>query len=417
MKSFPFFGTGLARSGGGLYSMCLSTHPQMMVACCPNIELFRSYRNAMIRDLNNPSLSAACPPESPLQDWYGTEERLDLLYFLLESAQLDLRFDEAEWPSFLETSRRRGELETRDLAENYHMMKGKTYRDLFDNLLQIITDTRDCGNRKWIGFHETWVLDFFPLLARSFPYARFLIMFRDPRAIVYSMINIKNIDPLQVAQVLSYIRHWRKYAALALRYANDPQFADRLHITAHDLVLTRPHQTLAEICHSYQLDLDSRMLDTGNFFNYATGEIWSGNSSFEDKTEGISAHRALRWRDKLDPTVLAAIEYLCGPDLKLVGYPTFTDYADPAKDADGAVTEFLLKDLSGYTNWCTNLDDPLQDLGLEAMRRQLLRLSKPITDLALVRRTFLFEETYQALHAGKGPLLPALADALNSEKK
>jgi len=291
-------------------------------------------------------------------------------------------------------------------------MKGNTYRDVFDNLLRIIADTRECGDRKWIGLHETWVLDFYPLLARTYPDARFLIMFRDPRATVNSMLGVETIDPSQVAQILSYVRHWRKYAALALRYANDPQFAGRLHITAHDLVLTQPQETLTDICRAFDLDLDARMLDTSNFFNYATGAIWSGNSSFEGKTEGISPHRALRWRDKLDPTILAAIEYLCGSDLKLVGYPTFTDYADPAKDAEGVVIEFLLKDHSGYTNWRSDLNDPLADLGLEAMRRQLLRLPTSSTDVALVRRTFLFEETYRALRAGAEPLLPALKEAL-----
>ena len=410
--SSPLFGSGLARSGGALYSLCLSTHPQMMVACCPNIELFRSYRNAMIRDLGNPLLSAACPADAPLQDWYGTKERLALLDHLLEKAHLDLSFDEAEWPSFLEISIRRGELETADLTANYDRMKGGTYRDLFVNLLQIIADTRKCGHCTWIGLHETWILDYYPLLARTFPEARFLIMFRDPRAIVNSMLGVKAIDPAQVAQVLSYVRHWRKYAALALRYANDSQFEGRLHITAHDLILTRTKETLTDICNAFDLELDQRMLDTGNFLNPATGEIWLGNSSFEGKTEGISAHRALRWRENLDPTIVATIEYLCGPDLRLVGYPTFTDFADPTIDADSNIAEFLLEDHGSYANWRSDLNDPLIDLGLEAVRRQLLRLPQPSSDTALIRRTFLFEETYCALRSGLEPLLPALQKAL-----
>ena len=260
--------------------------------------------------------------------------------------------------------------------------------------------------------HETWILDYYPLLARTFPEARFLIMFRDPRATINSMLGVKAIDPAQVAQVLSYIRHWRKYAALALRYANDSQFDGRLHITAHDLVLTRTEETLIGICNAFDLELDQRMLDTSNFFNYATGKTWSGNSSFEGKTEGISAHRALRWRDKLDPTIVAAIEYLCGPDLKLVGYPIFTDFANPFVDADGNISKFLLEDHGSHANWRSDLDDPLVDLGLEAVRRQLLRLPQPSSDTKLIRRTFLFEETYDALRNGFEPLLPTLQQVL-----
>jgi hypothetical protein len=412
MTFSPFFGTGLARSGGGLYSMCLSTHSDMMVACCPNIELFRSCRNAMLRTLGDQPFSRVCPANAPLQDWYGTDDRIAVLDHMLDKASLDIPFDVSEWTSFLETSIARGKLETADLVKNYASMKGSTYREMFKNLLTIIADTRACRNRRWIGLHETWILDFYPMLARAFPDARFLIMFRDPRATINSMLGIKEIDPAQVAQVLSYVRHWRKYAALALRYSQDPLFEGRLHITAHDLILTRTEDTLAAICTAFDLDLDPRMLDTGNFFNYATNAVWTGNSSFEGKTEGISAHRALRWRDKMQPQMLGAIEYLCGPDLKLVGYPTFSDFADPAKAADGAVIDFLLKDHAGYTNWRSDLQDPLLDLGLEAMRRQLLLLPEPSTDASLIRRAFLFEETYRALRNKKEPLLPSLAEAL-----
>ena len=392
--------------------MCLSTHPQMMVACCPNIEIFRSYRNAMIRHLNDPSLSSACSDKAPLQDWYGTDERIALLDHLLEIAELDLPFAENEWDSFLEASIRRGKLETADLTKKYHLLKGKTYFEIFSNLLDVIGRTRNCLNRKWIGLHETWILDFYPLLARAFPDARFLVMFRDPRAIINSMLGVKNIDPEQVAQILSYVRHWRKYASLALRYSMDPQFTGRLHITAHDLILIRPQETLHAICKAFDLEFDAKMLDTRNYHNYATGTVWTGNSSFEGKTEGISSHRALRWRQKMDTDTLALIEYLCGPDLALVGYPTQTDYADPAKPANSEMIEILLKDYAGYSNWRSDLNDPLKDLGLEATRRQLLCLNRPLADKKLIRRTFLFQETYEALRSNYGPLLPALREWL-----
>jgi hypothetical protein len=384
----------------------------MMVACCPNIDLFRSYRNAMVRSLGDSALAAACPPNAPLQDWYGTLERVTLLDHLLDKAHLDLPFDETEWPSFLESSIRRGKLETADLTANYDRMKGATYRHLFENLLRIIADTRQCADRKWVGLHETWMLDFYPLLARSFPEARFLLMFRDPRAIVNSMLGVEAIDPSQVGQILSYVRHWRKYAALALKFANDPLLKGRLHITSHDLVLTRTEETLTGICSAFDLELDRRMLDSNNFFNYATGTIWLGNSSFEAKTEGFGAHRAFRWRERLQSRVIALIEYLCGPEMALVGYPTVTKYADPQTDADADIFEALIADLTGYANWRSDLGDPLLDLGLEAVRRQLLRARHAVPDPMLVRKTFLFEEAYDAIHNRRGPLLPQLAQAL-----
>ena len=89
MNFFPIFGTGLARSGSHLYNNCLSALPEIMVANCPNLELFRSYRNAMIRDLRNENFLKECPADSPLLDWYGTNRRIQILEYMLEKANLD----------------------------------------------------------------------------------------------------------------------------------------------------------------------------------------------------------------------------------------------------------------------------------------------------------------------------------------
>ncbi len=412
MDFSPIFGTGLARSGGGLYSMCLSTHPEISIACCPNLELFRSFRNAVFRNTGNPDLLSACPVEAPLQDWYGNEQRIMLLDYLIHEASLELPFDEREWSSFLEKSIRRGELEVADLALHYDSLRGSSYKDIFTNLLSLIAEKRANNKSKWIGLHEVWILDFFPSLARAFPDARFLVMFRDPRATINSMMGVKTIDPSQVAQIISYIRHWRKYVALAIKFSEDPLFTGRLHITSHDLVLTQTEDTLKSICRAFELDFDEKMLDSDNFFDHATGAIWQGNSSFETETRGISAHRALRWRKQLDLKTLSVIEYLCGPDLRLLGYPTFTDFADPIKSASGELIEFLIQDLNSKVNWSSDLNDPLLDLGLEAIRRQLLILPRQSEDTALIRRIFLFDEIYALLYNKAEGFLPALSETL-----
>jgi hypothetical protein len=410
MQFKPFFGTGLARSGGALYSLALSAHPEMMVACCPDLELFRSWRNAVLRN-SAPNLLSAIPPNASLQDYYGTADRIGALDVILEG-DLNTPFAPEEWPEFLSISIARGNLEAADLTGSFPEMRGDTYRDVFDGLLRIIGRSRNASQRRWVGFHEAWAIDAFPALARAYPEARFMIMFRDPRAIVNSMLGVEHIDPSQVAQILSYVRHWRKYAALAHRFLRSPLFAGRIHVTAHDLILTRPMETIGAICASVELDIHERMLDTNNYYDYATKKIWSGNSSFESNTAGISAHRALRWREKLDRRVLNFIEYLCGPDLRMIGYPTFTDYADVSVAADGEIVGTFLKDHSQFANWRSDLRDPLLDLGLEAARRSLLRTPVAAESGDLIRRAFLFDETYRALLGGGEPLLPALKNAL-----
>lgn len=410
----PIWGTALARSGGGLYSLCLSAHPEMMVAVSPNIQLFRSFRNAVVRHANRDSLSRAVRKAAPILDWYGTDDRVRGLDYFLHDATLDVPFDDTEWDEFLSASIARGRLDAADLAEHYHRLQGATYRDMFANLLDIIADVRDARDRRWVGFHEAWTLDTYPALVRAFPESRILIAFRDPRGVVNSMLGVKRIDPAQVAQVLSYVRHWRKYVAVTLQLLSMPLFRGRLHVTAYDLIVTRPRETVDAICRAFDVEFDERMLDVNNFYDYASGTVWAGNSSFGGRTEGISAHLALRWRQDLNPTILKTVEYLCGPELKLLGYPAVTKFADPDREADGDITAFLLKDHAGFANWRSDLGDPLADLGVEAVRRQLLRMPDPCQDVALVRRCFLFENVYTVIRQGDGPLLPALAEGLFS---
>ncbi|WP_085906798.1 sulfotransferase [Kiloniella majae] len=395
-KYSPIFGTGLARSGGALYSNCLSANPEMMVACCPNLELFRSFRNDLFLQAKNKNVLAEIPENAPLQDYYGNEARIEALDIMMD-ATLNVTFTQSNWEIFHEISVARGALEAEDLVKHYNKLKGNTYKDIFSNLLGIIATSRNSSDRKWVGFHEAWALDAYPALARSFPNAKFIIMFRDPRAIVNSMLGVKNIDPLQVVQVMSYIRHWRKYAALALKLKQDPLFKGRLHITAHDLILTRTEEAVRGICETFGVDFVQQMLDTESYIDFSTGQTWVGNSSFEKKTTGIKASRALRWREKIDKTLLNTIEYLCGPELNLIGYTTLTNFANPRTIISDDIFKYMIEDHSTYTNWRSDLHDPLTDLGLEQVRRSLLTMSKPCDDDMLIRKTFLFREVYEAL--------------------
>jgi hypothetical protein len=393
-NSRPIFGTGLARSGGGLYSSILSTHPQMMVAICPYLELFRSYRNAVFRE-QGPGARETVPPKAPLQDYYFTDERIRLLDAIL-SSDLNTPFAPDEWPEFERVSRARGELEAADLAKHFGALRGATYREMFANALRIIGDARNASARTWVGFHEAWAIDFYPALARAFPEARFLIMFRDLRATVNSMQGVRRIDPTQVVQVMSYARHWRKYAALALQYSADPLFAGRLLITSHDRILTDTERSVRELCAFFEVPYDERMIDSRNFVDYTTQATWTGNSSFEDKTEGISAHRATRWKDKLTPDVVDVVEWLAGPELTMMGYKPITQYAHDCVPSDGII-RYISAESDGPSNWRSDLGDPVQDISLEMFRKRLIRAPEDLIDEDASRRLFLFDSVRERL--------------------
>ena len=409
MNFKPIFGTGLARSGGGLYSMCLSTHQDLMLACCPNIEFFRSLRNAIVEVgcLNN--LFESIPSNSPLQDWHGDINRIKIFNYILGFPGLDIKFDNKNWNEFYSTSVARGELESEDITKNFDKLAGKTYKNILDNLLSVIAETRNCQESKWVGFHETWILDFYPMLARAYPDAKFLIMLRDPRAIVNSMLGIHNIDKTQLVQVTSYIRHWRKYVALANKYLNDPLFKNRLLITTHELLTIDSEVTLKKICDFLQIKFDTKLLDTENFINPATGDVWTGNSSFEKKTEGMKLERVFRWKKMLDEDIILSIEYMCGNELKYIGYPLETSHQNNLIKVDEKVINFLSKDLNSFTNWRSDLGDTLHDIGLELKRKKLLECDDLNINKEIYKKAFLFEDFFNLLKSyNKGAMFPEL---------
>lgn len=394
----PLFGTGLARSGGHLYNSLLSVNREVMVVNCPYLELYRSFRNAIVRQRADDRIRASFDYSAPFQDNYFTEDGIRVLDTIQGADLANIAFDEDDLDGFAERAGARAALENEDLPPYFTRLGGKTYKDVFDAGLGILVEARDAGNRAWVGFHEPWTVEFYPLLARAYPDAKFIIMFRDPRAMMNSVFGVARIDPTQVVHVLSNIRHWRRMAAFALRFAQDPLFAGRLFISCHEDVLREPEDTVRRMCAFLGVDFDPRMLDTENYVYFATGRTWQGNSSFEEHTSGIKRDRASRWRGMLDPKAVQAIEFLCGAEMEALGYRPRSDHGSPDL---GAVSDYIIRERDGYSNWRTDFQDSQRDLGFELFRRALLEVPEDTPlDEGTIRRSFLFEETYRGLREG-----------------
>ena len=115
------------------------------------------------------------------------------------------------------------------------------------------------------------------------------------------------------------------------------------------------------------------------------------------KTKGFNSSRSIRWRKMLDPIIIQTIEYLCGPELDLVGYPTLTKFSDPKNDINEKVFNYLLQNYNTFSNWRSDLGDFASDIGLETLRRNLLRDDYICNDSKLIKRIFLSTEIYNQL--------------------
>lgn len=393
----PVFATSLARSGSYLISMLLSSNKDIMLASEPHLVLFKSLRNAIVKKDAPRELQHVMPPSSPLQDYYFTDERIAVMD-CVQAGNLDTPFDPQEWPALLDASRSRTALQCAELVPHLEGLKGATYKEMFDNALNMIADVRKAQDRKWVGIKDAWVLEFFAPLARAYPEAKFLIILRDPRAIINSMLGIVSTDPTQVAHVQSYARHWRKYAALTLHYQKSPLFANRLFMLTHESMLQEPEKKTRELCDFFEVKFSPEMLDTNNYYDFSTGKVWQGNSSFETVTSGISTHRGERWREKLNPAIVKLVDMMCETDMQCMGFkPCYPD----AEQNYNEISDYWIRTNSDFCNWRSDFDDPQRDLGFELFRREMLKVATVPTDAKLIRRSFLFEDVYSHLRAAQ----------------
>ena len=388
----PLFITGTARAGTNLLARMLSAHPAVEVAIDPYMPLLRSFRNAVISRHCDES-TAARYSTAPFQDYYFTDERLQVMD-AIQAADLDIAFAQEERSALVQAVTERAGLESPDLEPLLGQLSGATYRELFDSALAIIVEARSAAGCEWVGMKEVWSVEFCSALARAYPHARFVVIMRDPRAVVASMHQLAEKDVTQRAHTLSYARHWRKCAAFCTFYASQPWLSGRFHVVRYeDLVADRARGACA-VCDFLGLQVVPEMECGDGFWDPATRTMWRGNSSYAARVEGTATAIAERWRTTLDPAALALIELVCGPEMALFGYaPSMSRSV-----ADPQALEFLIRDSEMPGSWRSDLENVQEDYGFELFRLAAFH-AQSLTDEKTIRRCFLFSSVLDAVRS------------------
>ena len=377
------FVLGIARSGTNLLARMLSRHPAVEVALDPLMPVFRSLRNAVVLESLPLDRRRDFDPGSPFQDGYFAPEGPATMDAILAgSARLPISQEELRHllPSVVE----RAALESSALATRMQSIEGSQFDELFRSALEIVAASKPAA--AWVGLKELWVLDFVPLLRRSFPDARFYALQRDPRAIVASLIAMSDRDSSQAAHVPSYIRHWRKSVALARRFAADPEISKQFRVVPYESIVAQPEIEARRLCQELEIDFSPDMLELSS-------DGWTGNSSYEHGGRNVYATSAARWRDSLPPQVLQTIDFLCGPEMLL------TEYRRVGQGGlSDEVVGYLRRCAANPGSWRSDSGDLFGDLGGEILRERLLR-DEATSDTELVRRCFIFEDTYAAIRS------------------
>jgi hypothetical protein len=383
----PVFVFGIARSGTNLIARMLDAHPRIAVALDPLMPLFRIWRNRVVAETAPESVVARFDFGASFHDYYFAEDGPALLDVAL-SASTDISVPHENLLALRDAVRDRAALEAVALAEQFVDWRGDRIIDLFNAAFAIIgahRASRGAGDLAWVGIKELWTVEYAAALARAFTSARFILIHRDPRAVVASLTEMARRDESQAAHLVSYMRHWRKHVALAERFARTPAFAGRVLVVRYEDVVATPQTYAEELAAFLGMPFSEAMLRPGG--------DWYGNSSFGPNRNPIDRRNLDRWRSILSSAMISTVEFHCAPEMRILGY----DLVVERNALNPAVAAEVSSSHRAPGKWRSDGGDPGDHLAWEVLRHHLLSSGAENWPEDMVRRCFLFTDMYKSL--------------------
>ena len=295
------FITGLYRSGTTLLEKLLHNHPKCFVASQPFPKLYLKIKKQFLASKDTFS-------KLPLNDLFKNNTVFEFTKYLEETTISKKNLDE-----ILEGIGSKSRLKNFITDKiDLRISEGNFY-DFFKEInFQLSQSIKKEPIIR--GSKEVFCEEFIPyFLSKG---AKVILIIRDPRDIITSLNFGKGPDFTgEIRPILFNIRNWRKSVAFALKYQNHKNF---FFIKYEDLVLNST-RVLNEICQFLNVDnfeesfMQNRLKDQ-------YGEIWSGNSSHNNKKDIIFSNSINRYKEFLDEKTIHYIETICLPELNYLDY-------------------------------------------------------------------------------------------------
>ena len=205
--------------------------------------------------------------------------------------------------------------------------------------------------------------------------------------------NLNVAEAAERGQILSYSRGLRKLMSCAYHFSNLPIFDGRLKVIRYEDLVSEPEKICRDMCDFLGIQFKSEMLNTDNFVEPSDSTKYNGGEA-EEVTNGISPHRATRWRNHLQENDQILIEFLCGPEMKLFDYEA--DFNVASTERLGQVISRLESDVTNrQVNWRTDTGVPSFEIGAELRRWYLTKAILGIT--AFLKKACLFDTVKSAI--------------------
>lgn len=150
------------------------------------------------------------------------------------------------------------------------------------------------------------------LLKRTYPQAKFIVVIRDPRAAVSSLIrsNVHHSNALFAA------RRWLRDmgAGVKLKAA----YPDDVFLLRYEDLISAPEDSLRQVCAFLGIDFELPMLE---YYKTGTAEYSGYYAQIHEKlNEAPDKSRIDAWRKHMTPPQIAVVESVCGDLMESLGY-------------------------------------------------------------------------------------------------
>lgn len=185
MKSQLFL-CGAAESGTNLVKAILGVNEKIHLESEPFLPLFQFLRTEIIKQ--NLNYKKEINYTDPMHEYYFSNNDLQFMR-TIQKSNLKLKFRKKKLNYLKKKILKRMSDYVPHLKKNISDIKGSNFKEIFDNCLKLIDKHHNKKNLKWIGWMDSWIEEFFPILAKAYPNSKFVLIVRDPRAAIASSNN------------------------------------------------------------------------------------------------------------------------------------------------------------------------------------------------------------------------------------
>jgi hypothetical protein len=366
------------------------------MACDPLLPWFKSLRNAIREKTFGYDWQKN---NEPLLDYYFSKKNNELLQSILKT---DLKVQipkEDQRENLNKRISKRMEAECSDLISILPDIQKSNYGDWINDFFHYMKQIRKIQG-SIMGIKEPWISEFFPALFKNDNSSRFILIFRDPRAVLASMFKSDMNGHEKIGQPLSVLRHWRKQANLFSIYRKDTELSSKIHMLRYEDLVNDPVSTIKQLSHKLDLNFERPMIDTNSFTGYSESATPHGNSSYETIKSGIQKWPIDRWRDTLPAHLKQLCELVCGQEMIELGYPI--EIVEPRQLS--WINEYESWEKNKEFSWRTDRQDILPDIALEILRQEVIE-GKKIVDDSLIKQLFYKHEVLKDLQKEKKSLI------------